>query len=350
MTEQARPSAARPSIRRFRRRAVQRLLAGLCLALAGPAAFAADPPYPSRPITLVVPFAAGGSLDVTARIISEKLREVLGQPVLIANRPGAGSAVGARSVATAPADGYTLLFASGSAFGFLHLLVPSFDFQLGDFMPIAAVATNSALIAASTAVPIKSLAELVEFARSKPAELNFCSTGVSGLNHLQLEMFKGLVKAKLGGQEFNVTHVPYNGVAPALTGLRGQSVQACTLPYSALVKNLDGKDLRVLAVMRPTRLASMPNVPTTGEQGYAEMDGNDSFVNISAPKGTPPAVLARLEAAFRQALQDPAIVKKLDEIDVQPTFMGSRETQKWLEDDVRKYSAIVRAAGLAVSR
>jgi tripartite-type tricarboxylate transporter receptor subunit TctC len=313
-------------------------------------AFAADAPYPNKPIALVVPFAAGGSLDVTARVIADRLRELLGQTVVIANRPGAGSALGARSVATAPADGYTLFFASGSAYGFLHLLVAGFDFRLSDFTPIASVATNTSLIAVSTALPVKSLAELVAFARDKPAELNFCSTGVNGLNHLQLEMFKGLAKARLGGRELQVTHVPYNGVAPALTALRGQSVQACTLPYSALVRNLDGKDLRVLAVMRPTRLPSLPGVPTTGEQGYAEMDDNDGFVNVSAPKGTPPAVLARLEAALRQTMQDPAVTRKLEELDVQPTFLGSRETQKWLEDDVRKYSGIIRDAGLAVAR
>ncbi len=333
-----------------RRWATQVLMAGALSLLGAHAGHAADAPYPSKPITLVVPFAAGGSLDVTARVIADKLKDLLGQAVVIANRPGAGSALGARAVATAPADGYTLFFASGSAFGFLHLLVPNFDFHLSDFVPIGAVATNTSLIAVSTSVPIKSLAELVEFARTKPAELNFCSTGVGGLNHLQLEMFKGLAQTRLGGKALAVTHVPYNGVAPALTALRGQSVQACTLPYSGLVKNMDGKDLRVLAVMRPTRLPSMPNVPTTGEQGYAELDGNDAFVNVSAPKGTPPAVLARLEAALKQTMQDPAVIKRLDEIDVQPTYLGSRETQKWLDDDVRKFSAVIRDAGLAIAR
>jgi tripartite-type tricarboxylate transporter receptor subunit TctC len=139
-------------------------------------------------------------------------------------------------------------------------------------------------------------------------------------------------------------------VAPALTALRSQSVQACTLPYSGLVKNMDGKDLRVLAMMRPTRLPSMPNVPTTGEQGYPEMDGNDAFVNVSAPKGTPPAVLGRLEAALKQTMQDPAVIKRLDEIDVQPTYLSARETQKWLDEDVRKFSAVIRDAGLALAR
>lgn len=330
-----------------RRPLVATLLAA-ALSAAAVAPLHAQEAWPSKPITIVVPFAAGGSLDVTARILGEKLRELLGQTVVIANRPGAGSAVGARVVASAPADGYTLFFASGSAYGFLNLLVPNFEFKLGDFAPIAAVAINSSVIAVSNSLPVKTVGELADFARNKPAELNFCSTGASGINHLQLEMWKGLAKARAGGRALEVTHVPYNGVAPALTGLRGQSVQACMLPYSALVKNLDGKELRVLAVMRPTRLASMPHVATTGEQGYAEMDANDAYVNVAAPKGTPPAVLARLEAALRQAVQDPAVMKKLEELDVQPAFLGSRETQKWLEDDVRKYSTILREAGMAL--
>jgi tripartite-type tricarboxylate transporter receptor subunit TctC len=329
----------------------QALLAGLALSL-GPAAgvMASEPAFPSRPVTIIVPFAPGGSLDLTARIIADRLKEVLGHPVLISNRPGAGSAVGARAAATSPADGYTLFLASASAFGFLHMLVPSFEFRLADFIPIGAVATNSSVIAVSTGVPVRSLGELVELARAKPQEMNFCTTGAGGMNHLQLEMFRGLARSKAGGRDMPVTHVPYNGVAPALQALKAQNVQACTLPYSALVRNLDGKDLRILAVMRPNRLPQIGHVPTTGEQGFAEMDGNDAFVNLSVPKGTPAPVVARLEAALKQVMADPAVIKRLEEVDVQPTYLGARDTLRWLEDDVRKFSAVVRESGLATAR
>lgn len=329
----------------LRRALAQGLLAaGLSAALA-PQAFSQPTDFPQRPIDLVVPFAAGGSLDVTARILADKVKEILGQPVLVMNRPGAGSAVGARAVASAPADGYTLFFTSGSAFGYMHLLVPSFDLKLDAFQPVAAVAINPSVIVSSTQLPVKSLRELVAYARSKPGSISFCSTGSGGLNHLQLEMFKRAVKAKTG-QEFAVTHVPYNGLAPALTGLRGGSVQACALPYTALVKNLDGKDLRVLGVQSNKHLPWMPAVPTTGEQGYPEMDGNDLYVNVDAPKGTPAPVVAKLEAAFQKALQDPGVRKKLDDLQVEPAFLGSRDTQKWLEQDVGKFSTLIREAGL----
>ncbi len=331
------------SLRTTRRRLAQGLVAGLFAASFAQQAFSAAPDFPTRPVTFVVPFAAGGGLDVTARIIAERLKDELGQPVVILNRPGAGSSVGARAVASSPADGHTLFFTSGSAYAFANLLIPNMELKLQDFAPVAAVASNPAVIVASTKVPIKSLAELANY--PNPAEISFCSTGAGGLNHLQLEMFRRAVKGKTG-KDYAVTHVPYNGLAPALTGVRDGSVQACMLPYTALVKNLNGKELRVLAVQSKARLPWLPDVPTTGQQGYPELDGNDSFVNIAAPKGTPEPVIARLEAALQKTMQDATVRKKLEELEVQTLFMGSRETQKWLEDEVRKFGPIVREAGI----
>lgn len=342
----SRPTRDRQAPDGRRRRTVLRaaLAAGALAFGASSVVLAAETAYPSKPITIVVPFAAGGSLDGTARILAERLKDVLGQQVLITNKPGAGSSLGARAVATAPPDGYTLFLTSGSAFGFIHLLVNGFNFQVSDFAPIAGIATNTSLFAVNSSVPVKTLPELVALARSKPNTVNFCTTGVNGLNHLQLEMFKDEVKAS--GAPFEVTHVPYNGVAPALMALRAGDVQACTLPYSSLIKNMDGKEIRVLAVQRPKRLASLPNVPTTGEQGYAPMDTNDGLVNLSAPKGTPPAVIDKLESAVRTAMNDPAVLRRMEEIDVQPTFVSASDTQKWLQDDVRKFTKIIREAGL----
>lgn len=336
---------------RFTRRWLTRgLLAGLFAAtgLAAPAAFASDTNYPQKPITLVVPFPAGGSLDVTARILAEKLKDSLGQAVVVTNRPGAGTAVGARVVASAAADGYTLFITSGSAYGYLHLLVPNFEYTLNDFAPIGAVAVNSSVFAVAGNTPVKSLPELVEYARSKPDALSFCTTGVGGLNHLQLEMFKKLVKTK-SGREFNATHIPYGGLAPALVALRAKDVQACTVPYASLVKNLHGKELRILAVQRPKRLPSLPDVPTTGEQGYPEMDTNDAYVNIAAPKNTPAPVLAKLEAAVKDAMHDPVVRKKIEDLDIEAIYMDSKETKKWLEADSKKLGAVIREAGLTQS-
>jgi tripartite-type tricarboxylate transporter receptor subunit TctC len=337
-----------PPTRVFRRSLFRSLVACAGLALSIWAAAADADTYPARPITIVVPFAAGGSLDATARILGDKLKDILGQPVIISNRPGAGSALGARFVATSPPDGYTLFFTSGSAYGYLHLLVPNFDLQLDDFTPVAIVASNPSIVVASTRVPIRSLNELVDLSRTRPGGISFCSTGVNGLNHLQLEMLKRAVKSKTGS-EMNVTHVPYNGLAPALVALKSGDVQACTLPYTALVKNLEGSDLRILAVQRSSRLQFLPRVPTTGEAGYPDLDTNDSYVNIAAPKATPPAVVAKLESAFALALKDPAVVKRLEDLDIAPVFMGSTETRAWLDRDVKKFSGVVKAAGLTAT-
>jgi len=316
----------------------------------GPAqSHAAETDFPRQPVNIIVPFAPGGSLDATARVLAEKLRDLLGQPVVVVNRPGAGSALGARYVAQAKPDGYTLFIASGSAFGFLNLIVPNFEYQLKDYAPLGGVAIYTSLFATNSSVQARTLPELVKLSRDKPGGISFCTTGVSGLNHLQLEMFKGLVKTKTGAP-LNVIHVPYNGVAPALTALKAGEVQACALPYSAIVRNFEGNGIHNIAVQRHERLKAMPQVSTTGEQGYGEMDDNEQLVTLSAPAGTPAPVIAKLEAALQATMKDPDVVKKLDDLDVQPTFVSASEARKWLEKDVAKFSKVIKAAGLATQQ
>ena len=334
------------------RLALARLLGRSALAL--PLAFgtvasgAADTAFPQQPISIIVPFAAGGSLDATARVLGQKLKEILGQPILILNRPGAGSAVGARIEATSKPDGYTLFIASGSAFGFAHLLVPHHDFELKDYAPIAGLGIYTSLFAVNAASRARTLPELVALSDNKPGGLSICSTGVNGINHLQLEMFRFAVHQKHPDSKFDITHVPYNGVAPALTALKAGDVDACVLPYSALVRQMDGNGLKVIAVQRATRLPALPNAPTTGEEGYPELDGNDQLVTVSAPKGTPGPILRQLEAAFRSAMSDPGVQKSLVELDVQPRFVGSEEARQWLERDVKKLGLVIHQAGLGV--
>ena len=320
-----------------------------CLVFAGlQGSWAAEDDYPAKPIQLVVPFAPGGSLDITARIVGQKLKDYLGQTIVIVNKPGAGSAVGARALASAPPDGYTIYLASGSTFGFLHLLVPGFRYETKDFAPIAAIATNTSVFAVHSEVPVKTLPELVAYVQKNPGKLNFCTTGLAGLNHLQFEMFKTLVKDKNNGLLMDLPHVPYNGVAPALTALRAGQVQVCTLPYSSLLKNSDGKGIRLIAVMRPQRISSIAHVPTCGEQGFPEMDGNDSMVNVTAPAGTPAPILEKLEAALQKTMQESDVRQKLEDIDAAPTFLNAREMKQWLEGDVRKWEMIIRSANLVV--
>ena len=213
--------------------------------------------YPNKPIQIVVPFAAGGSLDLITRVVAEKLREYLGQPVLVMNKPGGGQAIGASYVATSKPDGYTIYASSGATFGFVHMLNPNFTWGLKDFTPIAAIGSFPSVIVTRKEVPVKTLPELVACIQNNPGTLTFGSTGFGGLNHLEFEMLKLLVKSKL-----DIQHVPYQGVAPALTALLGNQVQVCNLPYSSLVKKHDSREIKILAVSQPKRSPFLPDTPT----------------------------------------------------------------------------------------
>ena len=317
-------------------------------ALAQPAAHA-DDPFPSRTVTVILPFAAGGSLDFTGRVVAEKLTEVLRQPVVVSNRPGAANTTAALALAAAPPDGHTLLLTSGATWGHAHLLVRGFKLTVDDFMPVARVAMNYSLFAVNAKLPVNSLAELVKYSQTKPGGLSFCTTGVGSQNHLQLEMLRALVKTKHPDQRFELTMVPYNGLAPAMIDLRRGDVDACVLPYAPNVTELDGKELRIISIQAPKRIAKIPNVQTTGEQGYPELDQNESPVIFSVLKGTPPEVVRKLEAAIKMAIQDPVVFKRLDDADLAPGFTGTAEIGPRVRADVTRTMQIVRDARLQVA-
>jgi len=313
-------------------------------------AWAADETFPSRPVTIIVPFVAGGSLDFTGRVIGEKLKDVLRQPIVISNRPGATNTVAALALQAAPPDGHTLLLTSGATFGHAHLLVSGFKMTIDDFVPVARVATNNSIFAVNSKLPVASIAELVKFSRTKPGGLSFCTTGAGSQNHIQLEMLRALVKARHPEQSFELTPVPYNGLVPALTALRRGDVDACVLPYAASVKELDGREVRILTIQAAKRIPQIPHVPTTGEQGYPELDQNESPVIISVLKGTSPAVVQRLEEALRETMQDPTLVKRLDDADLQPGFIGTAETTARVRADVARTIRTIREAKLDVAQ
>jgi tripartite-type tricarboxylate transporter receptor subunit TctC len=329
--------------------ALSRSLTAAMLAAATAAmapAHAADEPFPSRTVTIIVPFAPGGSLDFTARVFAEKLKDVLRQTVVVANRPGATNTVAALALASAPPDGHTLLLTSGATWGHAHLLVRGFKMTVDDFIPVARVAVNNSIFAVNPKVPVNSLADLVKYSQAKPGGLSFCTTGTGSQNHLQLEMLRSLVRVKQPEQRFELTTVPYNGLAPAMTALRRGDVDVCVLPYASIVKELDGKELRIISIQAPKRLAQLPHVQTTGEQGYPELDQNESPVIFSVLKGTRPEVVRRIEAALKEVSQDPTVVKRLDDADLQPGFAGTAETTARVITDVARTSQAIRDAKL----
>ena len=297
--------------------------------------------YPNRPVQIVVPFAAGGSLDLSTRLLAEKLKDILGQPVLTINKPGGGQALGASFVATSKPDGYTVYASSGATFGFMHALNPSVTHRLHDFAPIAAIGSFPSVTVVRKEVPAKTLPELISYIQKNPGALTFGSTGFGGLNHLEFEFLKLLVKEKL-----DIQHVPYQGVAPALTALLGNQVQVCNLPYSSLVKKHDGMEIRILAVSSPKRSPFLPDTPTTGEQGFPDLDGNNYYINYDGPAKTPAPILGKLEAAFAKAMQDKELQERIRQLDIVPDFMNGRDLQKWLEGQVVRWEEVIKKANI----
>lgn len=313
----------------------------LLLWLVGTAASRAQDDYPNKPIQIIVPFAAGGSLDLSTRVVAEKLKDILGQPVLTVNKPGGGQALGASYVATSKPDGYTVYASSGATFGFMHALNPSVAHRLKDFAPIAAIGSFPSVMVVRKEVPAKSIPELIAYIQKNPGALTFGSTGFGGLNHLEFEMLKLLVKEKL-----DIQHVPYQGVAPALTALLGNQVQVCNLPYSSLVKKHDGTELRILSVSSPKRSPFLPETPTAGEQGFPDLDGNNYYLNYSAPAKTPAPILAKLEGAFEKAMQDKELQERIRQMDTKPEFLNGGDLQKWLETQVARWEEVIKKANI----
>jgi tripartite-type tricarboxylate transporter receptor subunit TctC len=310
------------------------LLQGAGVFALGTAAFgrtAAAASYPDRPVRIIVPFAAGGPSDMTARQMSVKLGAALGQTFVVENRPGAGSNLGTAAVARSAPDGYTLLVTS-SAFVVnpgLYKQVPYDPFK--DFAPVAALDTSPNVFIATPASGITSIAELIARAKAKPDELSYASAGLGTTPHLAAELLKIAAGIKM-------THVPYPGAGPAMQSILAGTVPvACAALPGAHAHILGGK-LRALAVTGPVRWYDLPDVPTMKELGY-----NIEYylwVGLFAPKGTPKAIIDRLNAAVDKAMHDPSLIARCKQIGADlppadqrtPQYLGqlvSSEVDKW---------------------
>jgi tripartite-type tricarboxylate transporter receptor subunit TctC len=276
----------------------------LCAAAAGsigaPAvcALAADK-YPSRAINLVVPFTPGGSVDLSARLIGERLARLLGQPVVIDNRGGAGGAIGSAYVAKAAPDGYTLIVTSQST----HVVNPAVNPKLpyhavNDFANITLISRLSNVLLCNAALPIRSFADLVKFARANPTALNYASSGTGSVAHLSME----LLKSQAG---IPMTHIPYRGAGIALSDLLGGQVQMTWNNLSSNLDNILNGKLRALAVAAPARVPQLPDVPTFAELKLPDLNLT-SWNGLAAPARTPEAIVQQLYQAVRKILAEPA--------------------------------------------
>src|SRR5262245_43669980 len=296
--------------------------------------------YPAKPIKVVVGFAAGGPADVLARIIGQRMTAQLGQSFVVENRPGAGGTIGARSVATAEPDGYTLLFGNTSTLVIGPLMNRNLDYDtLKSFAPIASVGTSSNLLVVNPAFAATSVQELVAYAKANPGKLNYSSPGIGTPPHLIGETLK-----QRAGIE--ITHVPYRGGGQAAGDVvSGQVQMAFENPAVALPLVQAGR-IRALAVTSEQRNPQAPEIPTMSESGFPGFV-SVSFTGLVAPAGTPVEIVARLNAAVNESLAAPDVQATLTKLAVEPRPGSPQEFAAFLAKERERWEAMIRAAGLA---
>jgi tripartite-type tricarboxylate transporter receptor subunit TctC len=313
-------------------------LAAICAmgALGMSAAAAQD--YPKRTVQIIVPYAAGGTTDILARTVGQKLSMLLGQPFLIINKPGAGGSVGTEFSAKQPADGYTLVMAVESS----HAVHPNVYEQrrydpVKDFAPISNLANVPNVLVVTSEFPAKDIVGLIAELKAKPGVYNFGSSGIGGLSHLNGELFQSLTKTKM-------EHVPFRGLGPALTELISGRIAIVLDNIPSSAPFIEGGQIRALAVAAPARLKMLPDVPTYAEAGLPDMN-NQSWFGIAAPAGTPPEIIAKLNESVRAALADPGVVTAIEKLGAFPAPMSSEEFGQLIVDQDKAWKKIVEDIG-----
>ena len=313
------------------------LLAAI-LALANPAARAQT--YPARQITLIVPFAAGGSNDMIGRVIGKKLSEIWGQPVVIDNRPGAGGVIGSSAVAAAAPDGYTLLLVS-STFTINPAIKKSMPFDtIKDFAPVAFIARSPLLLVASSQLAVKSAHELLALAKSKPGRITYASAGPGSINQIAAELI-----ALSAGASF--THVPYKGGAPALNDLLGGHVDIYVSSLPQVLQLAKDGQARALAVTSTKRTALLPDVPTLEEAGIAGFD-LQSWWGIVGPAGMPANVVNALNAEISKMLASPELTTILSNEGAEATTMTPQQFGDLMRAETVRWIKVAHEANISI--
>jgi tripartite-type tricarboxylate transporter receptor subunit TctC len=308
-----------------------------CAALTLVSARAAALDYPDHPIRFVVCFAAGGPNDITARLFGQYLSEKLGQQLIIENRVGAGGNIGTQAYLAAPPDGYTIGFVGPNNFisASLYAHLP-FDF-IRDSVPIGGTMKMTNVLEVNNDVPIKSVAEYIAYAKANPGKLNFGHGGVGTSPHMSGELLKSMTS-------INIVQVPYRGTAPAVTDLLGGQLQSAFDNLPGSIGHIKTGKLRALGVTAPKRIAALPDVPAIAETvpGYAA----DVYYGLSAPKGTPKEMIAKLNRALNDALKDPKLLARIKDLGAEPMPMSPAEFSKLVQSETDKWAKVVKATGL----
>jgi tripartite-type tricarboxylate transporter receptor subunit TctC len=295
--------------------------------------------YPVRPVRMVVPYAAGGNTDITARAISAKLSEVFGQQVVVDNRPGGATNIGAELVARAPADGYMMLMAGASnAINMSLFAKPSYN-TLRDFAPIILCVQGANVLTAHPSVPAKNLKELIAVARAQPGKLNFASSGIGSSNQMAGELLK--VTAKI-----NIVHVPYKGNAPALTDTMAGHVELMFSGVPLIVPHIQSGRLRAIGIGSLKRFSALPQVPTFDESGLKGYEALTWF-GLLAPIKVPKEIVARWNTEVGKILASADIKERFINDGLEPMGGSPEEFGKFIRAEIDKYARVIKAAGVA---
>ena len=309
----------------------------LAMALLAAALGAAAQEFPDKPPRLVVAYPPGGPADIAARIVAEQLSLQLPQRMVVDNRPGAGGIIGTELVANAAPDGYTLLL-SGNNIAIAQALAsaPRYD-ATQSFVHIAQIATLPTGVFVGAQSPFNTFRDLVAFARANPDKLTYASGGNGTPSHLAMEMLKR-------GAGIQVRHIPYKGTPPAVTDLIGGQVDMLVTSIAGPIEQVRAGRLKILAVSSPERLDQLPQVPTIAETlpGYAF----ETWLAISAPRGTPPAIVQKLATEVERSLNDPAVVKRMTDAGLRSSYLSPERTTARMAGDLRTFSQVIKEANI----
>ena len=306
----------------------------------GPAAQTAQA-YPTKPVSVVIPWPPSGSNDLAGRVWAQKLTQILGKPFIVDNRAGADGTIGADVVAKSPPDGYTLMVHSTTHVGnpWLYKKLP-YD-TLRDFTPIGLIASQPGVLAVHPSLPVKTVNDLIALAKAKPSSINYGSSGNGGQPHLSMALFEQMAGVSL-------VHVPYKGGGPAVTGLVSGETQVMIATLASAITQIQSGRLRAIAVSGSERLKSVPELPTISEAGLPGYD-MDAWMGLFAPAGMPKDLIEKLSTETARVLQMPEVIQQLAMQGAEPRILTPEQFAKRLIEDHEKYGRLIKLTGAAIN-
>ena len=313
-------------------------LAGTLLALSPVRAQDPAADYPNRPVRIVVSNPAGGGIDTVTRVVADRLAVKLGHPVIIENRGGAGGNIGAEAVYTAAPDGYTLLASVPAALTTNIFMYKKLNFDPAKLEPVAVLGTFPNTLLVTNDFPAKTVQEFIAYVKANPGKVNYASQGIGTTSHLTAELYNSLAGAKM-------VHVPYRGTAPALNDIVAGHVDLIFMQLSSALKLHEGKLARILAVTTDKRLDALKDIPTMIEAGIPNFV-SDTWQAISAPPGTPPSIIAKLNKAINDAMNDPETEKRFAELEIIKVGGSPADMRKLIQEDTQRWGEVIKRAGI----